>query len=96
MISQMDKSEIIMAWKRGDSARKIARDAGLSRNTVASYVEEYKRSEAAIEACEDPAERAEIQKARGKIPWGACVDATTELRKHDIIVAPDGMHKALR
>lgn len=59
----MDKLEIIMAWKRGDSARKIARDTGLSRNTVASYVEEYKRSEAAIEACEDPAERAELQQA---------------------------------
>ncbi len=36
VISQMEKLEIIMAWKRGDSVRKIARESGLSRNTVAN------------------------------------------------------------
>lgn len=30
MISRMEKLEIIMAWKRGDSIRKIACESGLS------------------------------------------------------------------
>lgn len=59
----MEKLEIIMAWKRGDSVRKIARESGLSRNTVAAYVNECRRSEEAIAACDDASERAELQRA---------------------------------
>lgn len=62
VISQMEKFEIMMAWKRGDSIRKIARDSGLSRNTVTAYVEEFRRSEEAIASCDDASERAEMQR----------------------------------
>ena len=62
MISQMEKMEIILAWKGGKSIRAISRETGLSRNTVASYIEEFKRAEEALGACSDPAERAAIQR----------------------------------
>ena len=41
MKTQMNKNEIIIRHKNGDSIRKIAREMGISRNTVRSYIRKY-------------------------------------------------------
>ena len=44
----MDKRDILDAKQRGDSNRKVARDLGIDRKTVANYWNEYKRGVAQL------------------------------------------------
>ena len=43
MISIFTKNEIIVRHKNGQSNRSIAKELGISKNTVNSYIKEYKR-----------------------------------------------------
>ncbi len=44
MINIIEKNEIVVAHKSGQSIKSIAKDLGIARNTVRSYIRDYENS----------------------------------------------------
>jgi len=61
MIDIIDKNEVIVRYRSGESKRSISKALGISRNTVDRYVNEYKELEAKLNSTVDTAVIALIQ-----------------------------------
>ena len=61
MISGMDKTTIIGLYNAGLSARSIAKQLSISRNTVAKYLKQYLEGKQTLEETLDPVAAAKLQ-----------------------------------
>lgn len=81
-LHMIDVREVVRRWQGGQSARQIARDGGLGRNTVNRYIEAAKSCGIGAETELIDALVAEVAQRVQARPLPACSQGRTELAKH--------------